>query len=99
MSEPTALHAKRESGAAERERDQARERIAELEALLRDNAATRALDEIAALCGCAHWDYPAQVVRDVQELARKLAAVRLAVAGAPEPTTHAAVRAALKEPE
>jgi hypothetical protein len=29
------------------------------------NAATRALDEIAAACGCPRWEYPGQVVRDV----------------------------------
>lgn len=32
------------------------------------DAATDALDQIAALCGCAQWDYPGQVVRDVAAL-------------------------------
>jgi hypothetical protein len=30
------------------------------------NAAELALDAIAELCGCEEWDYPGQVVRDVQ---------------------------------
>lgn len=30
--------------------------------------ATKALDEIAALCGVPGWEYPAQVVRDVRML-------------------------------
>lgn len=32
------------------------------------SAAEDALDAIAKLCGCAEWDYPGQVVRDVQGL-------------------------------
>lgn len=28
----------------------------------------QALDEIAVLCGCAEWDYPGQVIRDVQQV-------------------------------
>lgn len=31
------------------------------------SAAEKALDDIAAICGCPHWDYPGQVVRDVAE--------------------------------
>ena len=31
-------------------------------------AADGALDDIAAACGCAHWEYPGQVVRDVLAL-------------------------------
>lgn len=30
-------------------------------------AAEEALDKIAALCGCPSWDYPGQVVRDVEQ--------------------------------
>jgi len=38
--------------------------------LLRDapDAASDALDAIAKLCGCPKWDYPGQVVRDVEKL-------------------------------
>lgn len=39
-----------------------------------DNPAVRALDEIARLCGCPEWEYPAQVVRDVEALCAKLEA-------------------------
>lgn len=31
-----------------------------------------ALDRIAALCGCPSWDYPGQVVRDVEALAKRV---------------------------
>lgn len=41
-------------------RELAPERLAE------DTAAMRALDAIAKACGCPQWDYPGQVVRDVQ---------------------------------
>lgn len=34
------------------------------------NAAEDALDAIAALCGCSVWEYPNQVVRDVEALAK-----------------------------
>ena len=30
-----------------------------------DDAATKALDAIAKLCGCPEWGYPGQIVRDV----------------------------------
>ena len=30
-------------------------------------AAEHALDDIAAMCGCASWQYPGQVVRDVKQ--------------------------------
>lgn len=30
-----------------------------------------ALDEIAKVCGCPHWDYAGQVVRDVEALKRE----------------------------
>lgn len=49
----------------------AHERIAE-----HGNAATEAFDAIAAACGCPHWDYPGQVVRDVQALAAERDALR-----------------------
>lgn len=32
------------------------------------DAATEAFDKIAEICGCPQWDYPGQLVRDVQEL-------------------------------
>ena len=35
-----------------------------------NNAAEKALDAIAAICGCPKWDYPGQVIRDVERLAR-----------------------------
>lgn len=35
----------------------------------RGDAATKALDAIAKLCGCPQWDYPGQVARDVGALA------------------------------
>jgi len=42
--------------------------------LLEDSAAVKALDEIAALSGCATWDYPGQVVRDVKAIKAKAGA-------------------------
>ena len=43
--------------------------VEEREANCFDNTAgAAALNEIAALCGVAEWDYPGQVVRDVQKL-------------------------------
>lgn len=36
------------------------------------NAAMVALDSIADVCGCPHWEYPGQVVRDVIALAGEL---------------------------
>lgn len=35
-----------------------------------------ALDKIAKLCGCAQWEYPAQVVRDVDMLVDTLRTAR-----------------------
>lgn len=35
------------------------------------SAAVNALDEIAAACGCADWEYPGQVVRDVGTVLRE----------------------------
>jgi hypothetical protein len=32
------------------------------------DALEKAADEIAALCGCSEWEYPGQLVRDVQHL-------------------------------
>lgn len=42
-----------------------------------DNAALKALDEIAKLCGCPHWDYGWQVVRDVGHLVAQNATLRV----------------------
>jgi hypothetical protein len=33
-----------------------------------DNAAMDALNDVATLCGCPDWEYPGQVVRDVELL-------------------------------
>jgi hypothetical protein len=38
----------------------------------KDNAGVRALDQIAALCGCAEWHYPGQIVRDVEALVKQV---------------------------
>ena len=40
------------------------------------NAATEALDAIAKLCGCPTWEYPGQVVRDVEGLLKVATAAR-----------------------
>lgn len=48
------------------ERDEARQ-----EAASHKDAATQAFDAIAALCGCPQWEYPGQVVRDVEALVRQ----------------------------
>lgn len=40
------------------------------------SAAEKALDEIAQICGCPHWDYPGQVVRDVAAM-KERARVRI----------------------
>lgn len=37
------------------------------------SAADKAFNAIAKLCGCPEWDYPGQIVRDVQLLADRLA--------------------------
>ncbi len=52
------------------ERKALRARVAELEQMVdcHDDASTSAFDEIAKLCGCEHWEYPGQVVRDVQSV-------------------------------
>lgn len=41
---------------------------AALEEESRCGAAAQAFDDIAKLCGCPHWDYPGQLVRDVETL-------------------------------
>jgi hypothetical protein len=48
--------------------------LAKIEAqrFVHDDAATKAFDAIAELCGCKEWDYPGQVVRDVESLKREL---------------------------
>lgn len=48
----------------------------EIEALRARNAAEDALDQIAALSGCAEWGYPGQVVRDVERMAAEIAELR-----------------------
>jgi hypothetical protein len=84
--------------AAEAERDEARVNLA---TALAPNAADAALDDIAHACGCAQWEYPAQVARDVRAaVAERDAAVtgHAALAGAVRAEReaergHAAVRA------
>lgn len=39
-----------------------------LRATMVDNAAVNALNAIASICGCPDWDYPGQLVRDVEAL-------------------------------
>lgn len=39
-------------------------------------ASTIALDQIAALCGCPTWEYPGQVVRDVEKALAKRGCAR-----------------------
>lgn len=36
-----------------------------------EDASTPAFDEIAKLCGCPEWEYPGQVVRDVEAVVRE----------------------------
>ena len=43
-------------------------RVEPLDRLFSTDASVKALDDIAALCGCDEWEYPGQVVRDVQFL-------------------------------
>jgi hypothetical protein len=43
------------------------------------DAAEKALDEIARVSGCPEWDYPGQVVRDVQALAAENAKLKEAL--------------------
>ena len=52
--------------ATKAEAESAKLRAAEAEVVRLDNSACKvALDDIAKLCGCAYWEYPGQVVRDV----------------------------------
>jgi len=43
-------------------------KVQDLEAQVASDAAKPALDKIAELCACPDWDYPGQVVRDVELL-------------------------------
>lgn len=40
------------------------------------SAGEKAFDDIAALCGCPEWDYPGQLVRDVEALVASRQAMR-----------------------
>lgn len=60
---------------------------------LDSDAALGALDKIATICGCPSWDYPGQVVRDVQQLQGERDAARLALASTQQELEE--VRAAL----
>lgn len=55
--------------AVERERDDL-----QLQVDAHNDASTPAFDEIAKLCGCPEWEYPGQVVRDVQNVVKALRA-------------------------
>jgi hypothetical protein len=46
------------------------------------SAATLAFDAIATACGCPHWDYPGQVVRDVLAVVKERDEARAALAAA-----------------
>jgi hypothetical protein len=56
---------------------------------VRKEASEIALDEIAAACGCAEWDYPGQVTRDVLAELAKLEAYRAILKGRTVPPTEA----------
>lgn len=53
-----------------------RAEVESIKAELEDNACSRALDAIVKLCGVEDWEYPAQVVRDVEQLRAELERVR-----------------------
>lgn len=59
--------------AAAAQRDATRKEVEELRARIASDVAKGALDEIAAACGAASWDYPGQVIRDVKKLAAEAA--------------------------
>lgn len=67
------------------ERDKAR---ADLASALAPNAADDALDAIARACGCAEWEYPVQVQRDVLGVVAQRDAAH---------ASHAALAAAVRE--
>lgn len=61
-------------------------------AALRDaskSAAEIALDDIAAACGCARWEYPGQVTRDVLGVVARLEAAQSILKGRTTPPTEA----------
>lgn len=41
------------------------------------NAAEKALDDIAILCGCPQWEYPGQIVRDVERVIRECSKTKM----------------------
>ena len=49
-----------------------------------ESAAEKALDDIAALCGCPEWDYPGQLVRDVRDLKERLYVMQVEKSSASE---------------
>jgi YD repeat-containing protein len=53
-----------------------RAEVARMHSLLDDAPSIEAFDAIAKLCGCAQWDYPGQLVRDVQSLTAERDALR-----------------------
>ena len=57
---------------------------AEADALRAPSAASEALDDIVALCNAPAWEYPGQVVRDVQAVVERLARLD-ALVGMAEP--------------
>ena len=52
-------------------------------------AAEIALDDIAAACGCARWEYPGQVTRDVLGVVARLEAAQSILKGRTTPPTEA----------
>lgn len=60
------------------------------------DAATLAFNDIAALCGCPDWDYPGQIVRDVEALVREREVARLGTAPRTTAPTAAQVQALTK---
>lgn len=51
----------------------------QLEVDAHNTASTPAFDEIAKLCGCPQWDYPGQLIRDVQNVVQECDELRAAV--------------------
>lgn len=64
MTTEADLSAKLE--AAEKERDELRDQLED-----KGCAATEAFDAIAETCGCKDWEYPGQIVRDVEGLKKE----------------------------
>jgi hypothetical protein len=57
------------------------------------SAAEIALDDIAAACGCAEWEYPGQVTRDVLGVVARLEAAQSILKGRTTPPTGEEIEA------